>query len=50
MIGSLPMRSWAEVDNPGIQLITQQADLHHRPRTMHNDAYITGWVHHRLVH
>ena len=31
MIGSLPLRSWAETDHPGIQLITEQADLHQRP-------------------
>jgi TolB protein len=43
MIGSLPVRSWAETDNPGIQLITEQADLHQRPLTMHTDGYIMGW-------
>ncbi|MBA3867646.1 MAG: ABC transporter substrate-binding protein [Anaerolineae bacterium] len=44
MIGSLPLRSWAEVDNPGIQMITQQADLHKRPFTMHDNAYVMGWA------
>ena len=44
MIGSLPMRSWSEVDNPGIQLITQQADLHNRPLRLHTAAYIMGWA------
>jgi ABC-type branched-subunit amino acid transport system substrate-binding protein len=43
MIGSLPVRSWAEAANPGIQLITAQADLHQRPLTMRTDGYIMGW-------
>jgi ABC-type branched-subunit amino acid transport system substrate-binding protein len=43
LIGSLPVRSWAEIDNPGIQLITAQADLHQRPLTMRTDGYIMGW-------
>src|SRR5678815_6015745 len=43
MLGSLPVRSWAETDNPGIKLITEQADQHQRPQTMHTDGYIMGW-------
>lgn len=43
MLGSLPVRSWAETDNPGIKLITEQADLHQRPLTMRTDGYIMGW-------
>ncbi len=43
MLGSLPVRSWAEAGNPGIQLITAQADLHQRPLTMRTDGYIMGW-------
>jgi ABC-type branched-subunit amino acid transport system substrate-binding protein len=43
MLGSLPVRSWAETNNPGIQLITAQADLHQRPLTLRTDGYIMGW-------
>jgi ABC-type branched-subunit amino acid transport system substrate-binding protein len=43
MLGSLPVRSWAETDHPGIKLITEQADLHQRPLTMRTDGYIMGW-------
>ena len=43
MLGSLPVRSWAEADNPGIKLITEQADRHQRPLTMRTDGYIMGW-------
>ena len=43
MLGSMPVRSLAETDNPGIQLITAQADLHQRPLTMRTDGYIMGW-------
>jgi ABC-type branched-subunit amino acid transport system substrate-binding protein len=43
MLGSLPVRSWAETNHPGIQLITAQADLHQRPLTMRTDGYIMGW-------
>jgi ABC-type branched-subunit amino acid transport system substrate-binding protein len=43
MLGSLPVRSWAENDHPGIQLITAQADLYQRPLTMRTDGYIMGW-------
>ena len=44
MIGSMPIRSWAESDNPGIQLITQQADMHKRPVTMRTNSYIEAWA------
>jgi hypothetical protein len=43
MIGSMPVRTWTESDNPGIQLMIQQADLHKRPSTMRSDGYIMGW-------
>jgi ABC-type branched-subunit amino acid transport system substrate-binding protein len=44
MIGSMPSRSWAESDHPGIRLITEQADLHQRPLTMHTNSYIGAWT------
>jgi TolB protein len=44
MIGSMPGRSWAENDHPGIQLITEQADLHQRPATMRTNSYISAWT------
>ena len=43
MIGSLPLRSWAETDHPGIQLITEQADLHQRPVQVRNHYYTLAW-------
>ena len=43
MLGSLPVRSWAETDHPGIQLIIEQANQHQRPLTMRTDGYIMGW-------
>lgn len=43
MLGSLPVRSWAETDHPGIKLIIEQADLHQRPLTIRTDGYIMGW-------
>ena len=43
MLGSMPVRSLAETDNTGIQLIRSQADLHQRPLTMRTDGYIMGW-------
>lgn len=44
MIGSLPLRSWAETDHPGIQLITKQADLHQRPAFVRNHYYTLAWA------
>jgi ABC-type branched-subunit amino acid transport system substrate-binding protein len=44
MIGSMPTLSWAESDNPGIQLITEQADLYQRPVTMRTNSYIEAWA------
>jgi Tol biopolymer transport system component len=44
MIGSLPLRSWAETDQPGIQLIIEQADLHQRPPQVRNHYYILAWA------
>ena len=44
MIGSLPLRSWAETDQPGIQLITEQADLHQRLQQVRNNYYTLAWA------
>ncbi|MEO5886725.1 MAG: ABC transporter substrate-binding protein [Anaerolineales bacterium] len=44
MLGSMPSRSWAESDHAGIRLITEQADLHQRPLTMHTNSYIGAWT------
>ena len=44
MIGSLPLRSWAETDHTGIQLITEQADLHQRPAQVRNHYYTLAWA------
>jgi Tol biopolymer transport system component len=44
MIGSLPLRSWSETDQPGIQLITEQADLHQRPQQVRNNYYTLAWA------
>jgi WD40 repeat protein len=44
MIGSMPLRSWAETDHPGIQLIIEQADLHNRPQQVRNHYYTLAWA------
>jgi Tol biopolymer transport system component/ABC-type branched-subunit amino acid transport system substrate-binding protein len=44
MIGSLPLRSWAETDHPGIQLMIEQADLHQRPAQVRNHYYTLAWA------
>jgi Tol biopolymer transport system component/ABC-type branched-subunit amino acid transport system substrate-binding protein len=44
MLGSLPLRSLAETDHPGVQVMNAQADLNQRPLTMRTDAYILGWT------
>jgi len=44
MIGSLPLVSWAERDQPGIRLITEQADLHKRPPQVRNNYYTLAWA------
>ncbi len=44
MIGSLPLRSWAEANQPGIQLIAEQADLHKRPQQVRNNFYTLAWA------
>jgi Tol biopolymer transport system component/ABC-type branched-subunit amino acid transport system substrate-binding protein len=44
MLGSLPLRSLAETDHPGVQVMNAQADKNHRPVTMRADAYILGWT------
>jgi hypothetical protein len=43
IIGSMPRRTWAEIGQPGIQFIAEQADLRQRPFSVHNNAYIWGW-------
>jgi lysophospholipase L1-like esterase/ABC-type branched-subunit amino acid transport system substrate-binding protein len=43
-IGSLPLRSWAETDHPGVQLIIEQADLHQRPQQVRNHYYTLAWA------
>lgn len=44
IIGSLPFVWWSETDNPGIQLITEQADLNERPVTLRNITYLIGFL------
>ncbi len=44
MLGSLPLRSLAETDHPGVQVMNSQADKNQRPVTMRADAYILGWT------
>ncbi|MEM9954754.1 MAG: ABC transporter substrate-binding protein [Chloroflexota bacterium] len=44
IIGSLPFIWWSETDNPGIQVITEQADLNERPITLRNITYLIGFV------
>jgi ABC-type branched-subunit amino acid transport system substrate-binding protein len=44
MIGSMPTRSWFETNEPGIQLIIQQADLHQRSITDRTNSYIRAWI------
>jgi ABC-type branched-subunit amino acid transport system substrate-binding protein len=44
MIGSLPLRSWAETDHPGIQLMIEQADMHQRPVQVRNHYYTLAWA------
>jgi len=44
MIGSLPLRSWSETNQPGIQLIVEQADLHQRPPQVRNHYYTLAWA------
>ena len=44
LLGSLPLRSWAERDQPGIQFLAEQADRHQRPQAERNSFYTLGWV------
>lgn len=44
IVGSLPFIWWTERDNPGIQLITEQADLNERDAVTRNIAYLGGWM------
>lgn len=43
LIGSMPFHWWTEVDQPGIQLIKEQADASERGALTRNIAYILGW-------
>ena len=44
LLGSLPLRSWAEADQPGIKLIADQADLRQRPQWERNNFYLLAWA------
>jgi len=44
LLGSLPLHGWAERDQPGIQLIAEQADLHQRSLAERDNVYIQGWA------
>jgi len=44
MIGSLPLRSWAESNHRGIQLMIEQANLHQRPPQVRNHYYTLAWA------
>lgn len=44
IIGSLPFVWWSETDNPGIQVISEQADLNERPVTLRNITYLIGFL------
>ncbi|MDX1995107.1 MAG: ABC transporter substrate-binding protein [bacterium] len=43
LVGSLPFRWWTEVDQPGIQLIREQATANERSLPTQNIAYLLGW-------
>jgi len=43
MVGNLPFLWWSEVQEPAIQLITEQADLNERALPTRNIAYLLGW-------
>lgn len=43
LIGSLPFYWWNERDQPGIQLINEQAALNERGLSTQNIAYLLGW-------
>jgi hypothetical protein len=44
LLGSLPARSLSETDQPAIQFIGEQADLHQRPLSVRNNFYVLGWT------
>lgn len=44
MYGSLPFTWWTEVDNPAIQMITEQADAAERSADVRNISYILGFT------
>jgi hypothetical protein len=44
MIGSLPFGWWTETDLPGIQLITEQAELNERAAPTRGITYLLGWL------
>lgn len=44
MYGSLPFRWWSEVQEPGIQLLIEQADANERPPEVRGISYILGFT------
>lgn len=44
MLGSVPFVWWTETDHPGIQFLTQQADLNERGPGERNVAYLLSWA------
>lgn len=44
MLGSLPFYWWTEVQQPGIALIREQAELNERSLSTQNIAYLLGWA------
>ncbi|MDX2078967.1 MAG: ABC transporter substrate-binding protein [bacterium] len=44
LIGSMPFGWWSETTRPGIQLITEQADLNERSAPTRGISYLLGWV------
>jgi ABC-type branched-subunit amino acid transport system substrate-binding protein len=43
MYGSVPFMWWTETDNPGIQFVTQQANLNERGAGVRGIAYLLSW-------
>ncbi|MCU0511341.1 MAG: ABC transporter substrate-binding protein [Anaerolineae bacterium] len=44
IVGSLPFQWWSEVNQPGVQFITEQADANARELPTRNIAYILGFT------
>jgi ABC-type branched-subunit amino acid transport system substrate-binding protein len=44
MYGSVPFQWWTERTQPGIQLITEQADANERQQQVRNISYLLGWA------